>query len=145
MSQNQCSIAYSPSFGYDLAARRVNGSAGDFDLSAWRVAGIGGDMVRADVLERFAEAFAVAGFKREAFVASYGMAEATLAVTFAPLASSFSTDRVDSSQYKTSAPRRPGGWRGCREFRTDAPLRDVRQTAARSLCRSPRRWGPTAE
>ena len=41
MSDNHCTIAYSPSFGYDLAARRINGGAVDLDLSQWRIAGIG--------------------------------------------------------------------------------------------------------
>src|SRR5439155_1261423 len=48
MSDNRSTIAYSPSFGFDLAARRINGEAATLDLSAWRVAGIGGDMVRGD-------------------------------------------------------------------------------------------------
>ena len=100
ISDNQCTIAYSPSFGYDLAARRVNGDADKYDLSALRVAGIGGDMVRPDVLERFSEAFAPAGFKARAFVPSYGMAESTLAITFAPLNEPISIDRVDRAQCK---------------------------------------------
>ncbi|MBL8893241.1 MAG: AMP-binding protein, partial [Rhizobiales bacterium] len=55
MSDNRSTIAYSPSFGYELAARRINGEAPTLDLSNWRVAGIGGDMVRADILDLFAE------------------------------------------------------------------------------------------
>ncbi len=51
-------------------------------LDQWRVAGIGGDMVRADVLELFAETLGVAGFKPKAFLPSYGMAESTLGVCF---------------------------------------------------------------
>ncbi|HFC04352.1 MAG TPA: fatty acyl-AMP ligase, partial [Rhizobiales bacterium] len=47
MSDNRSTITYAPSFGYDLASRRVNGGAKDLDLSNWRIAGIGGDMVRA--------------------------------------------------------------------------------------------------
>jgi acyl-CoA synthetase (AMP-forming)/AMP-acid ligase II len=47
MSDNATTITYSPSFGYDLAARRINGEAVTLDLSRLRVAGIGGDMVRA--------------------------------------------------------------------------------------------------
>lgn len=102
ISDNQCSIVYSPSFGYDLAARRVNGDAPKFDLSALRVAGIGGDMVRPDVLERFSDAFAPAGFDPRAFVPSYGMAEATLAVTFAPVDEPIIIDRVDRARSKLS-------------------------------------------
>ena len=53
MSENRSTVSYSPSFGYDLAARRINGEAVTLDLSNWRAAGIGGDMVRADVLKQF--------------------------------------------------------------------------------------------
>jgi fatty-acyl-CoA synthase len=52
MAENRCTASYSPSFGYDLAARRVTADMAGLDLSAWRVAGIGGDMVRHDVPSR---------------------------------------------------------------------------------------------
>ena len=67
-SQNRGTIAFSPSFGYELCQRRAsNGAMESLDLSTWRVAGIGGDMIRNDVLDRFAEKFSACGFKREAF------------------------------------------------------------------------------
>src|SRR5690554_7996344 len=58
---------------------------GQYDLSRWRVAGIGGEMVRASVLEAFAERYADCGFDARAFVPSYGLAESTLAISFSPL------------------------------------------------------------
>ncbi|MDE7547458.1 fatty acyl-AMP ligase [Acetobacter fabarum] len=93
ISRNHGTIAYSPSFGYELCARRP--AAAGLDLSRWRVAGIGGDMIRAHILQEFAERFAPAGFNAKAFVASYGMAEATLAISFVPLNSGIETDTVD--------------------------------------------------
>jgi len=96
ISRNRGTIAFSPSFGYDLAARRgVNQVPGDLDLRSWRHAGIGGDMVRPDVLERFAEAFEPAGFDRSIFMPSYGMAEVCLAITFSPDKSGIRTDTID--------------------------------------------------
>src|SRR5439155_10814751 len=100
MSDNSSTIAYSPSFGFDLAARRINGEAATLDLSAWRVFGIGGDMVRADVLNLFAETLSVAGFDAKAFTASYGMAESTPAITFAHLTKPVKIDTVDRLHYK---------------------------------------------
>lgn len=77
-------ISYAPTFGYRLAAERVrDADLAGVDLSRWRLAGVGGDMVRAEALEAFAARFAPAGFDRIAFVPSYGLAEATLAVSFA--------------------------------------------------------------
>jgi fatty-acyl-CoA synthase len=96
IARNGGTLSYSPSFGYDLCARRLkDGAAIDLDLSRWRVAGIGGDMIRPAVLSRFAEAFHGSGFRKEAFVASYGMAEATLGITFAPLDRGIELDNVD--------------------------------------------------
>ena len=102
MSDNRSTIAYSPSFGYELAARRINGEAPTLDLSNWRVAGIGGDMVRADILDLFADKLSVAGFQARAFLPSYGMAESTLAVTFADVDKPVRIDSVDAIQYKLS-------------------------------------------
>ena len=102
MSDNGSTIAYSPTFGYDLAGRRINGSAVNLDLSKWRIAGIGGDMVRAEVLDAFAGQLAPSGFNRQAFLPSYGMAESTLACTFADVDEAFSIDVIDRVQYKLS-------------------------------------------
>lgn len=96
IAQNGSTISYSPSFGYDLCARRAMAVATDrLDLSRWRVAGIGGEMIRPGVLSQFAAAFRSSGFRKEAFVASYGMAEATLGITFAPLERGIEVDSID--------------------------------------------------
>lgn len=79
--------SYSPTFGYDICARRISSQSHvseRFDLSRWRIAGNGADMIRPDVMQGFVNAFAEAGFKASAFLPSYGLAEATLAVTIMP-------------------------------------------------------------
>jgi fatty-acyl-CoA synthase len=102
MSQNRSTISSSPSFGYDLAAKRINGEAVTLDLSNWRVAAIGGDMVRADVLKQFSETLSVAGFNEHAFMPGYGMAESTLAVSFADVNKPIRIDTIDKAAYKNS-------------------------------------------
>jgi len=80
-------LSYSPTFGYDICARRVSSQmdvAERFDLSRWRVAGNGADMIRPDVMQCFVDVFAPAGFSAKAFLPSYGLAEATLAVSIMP-------------------------------------------------------------
>jgi fatty-acyl-CoA synthase len=80
-------LSYSPTFGYDICARRISSQSHvdeRFDLSRWRTAGNGADMIRPDVMQAFVNAFAAAGFKASAFTPSYGLAEATLAVTVMP-------------------------------------------------------------
>ncbi len=80
-------LSYSPTFGYDICARRISSQSHvseRFDLSRWRTAGNGADMIRPDVMQCFVNAFSQAGFKASAFTPSYGLAEATLAVTVMP-------------------------------------------------------------
>ena len=96
IAQNGGTVTYSPSFGYDLCARRALTAPVDhLDLSRLRVAGIGGDMIRPAVLDRFADAFRGCGFRPQAFVPSYGMAEITLGITFGPLNQGIEIDRID--------------------------------------------------
>ena len=92
------SLSYSPTFGYDICARRVSSQtdvAERFDLSRWRIAGNGADMIRPDVMQAFTDAFAAAGFSAKSFTPSYGLAEATLAVTIAPPGTGIIVDMVD--------------------------------------------------
>jgi len=100
MSDNRSTVCYAPSFGYDLASRRIKDGANDLDLSSWRIAGIGGDMVRPDVLCEFTDRLKGSGFKSTAFNPSYGMAESTLAVTFTPLEEEMIVDVVDRAKMK---------------------------------------------
>ncbi len=116
MSDNGTTITYSPSFGYDLAARRINGDAVTLDLSRLRVAGIGGDMVRADVLQSFAAMLSVARFQPEAFLPSYGMAETTLAISFAAAREPFRVDSVDRHALKMLGRAVPASGEHARSF-----------------------------
>jgi len=78
------SVSFAPNFAYELCLRRVKPSQIDaLDLSSWRVAGCGAEPVRPDTLTAFAERFARAGFRASSFLASYGLAEHSLAVSFA--------------------------------------------------------------
>lgn len=96
ITRNGATISYSPTFGYELCARRAeNANLDALDLSAWRVAGLGGDMIRTRPLKDFAERFGQAGFSSNAYVASYGMAEATLALTMAPLGQGLVAESLD--------------------------------------------------
>jgi amino acid adenylation domain-containing protein len=71
-----------PNFAYDLCVRKVTAEQKrGLDLSGWTLAFNGAEPVRAATLERFSEAFAGCGFRRESFFPCYGLAEATLFVT----------------------------------------------------------------
>lgn len=103
ISRNRGTLSYSPSFGYELCTRRMPSDSMTLDLSCWRVAGIGGDMIRSTILDNFARQYRQYGFNPAAFVASYGMAETTLALSFAPTGEGLKTDTVDLSQLEMNA------------------------------------------
>lgn len=97
MSRNQATISFAPPFGFALCARRLRPSDVErYDLSAWRVAGVGAEMIRAGWLKQFAEALAPANYSESAFLPCYGMAECSLAVSFAPLGQGLDVDRLDA-------------------------------------------------
>jgi fatty-acyl-CoA synthase len=100
ISQYGGTLSFSPSFGFELCARRVeNGGVPEgLDLSRWRAAGIGGDMVRPGPLQKFCESFAASGFRPTALTPSYGMAEAALALSFSPLGRGLLMDTLDTDR-----------------------------------------------
>ncbi|MGH7285958.1 MAG: AMP-binding protein, partial [Polyangiaceae bacterium] len=86
ISRHKGSIAYAPNFAYALCMKRIkDADLEGIDLSSWRVAGIGAEPIRPETVESFSSAFAKVGFRKEAFVPSYGMAEASLAIAFGGL------------------------------------------------------------
>jgi len=81
ISRYRATTSGGPSFAYELCVRKIPAAERhSLDLSSWQVAFNGAEPVRAETLERFAEAFAPCGFRREAFYPCYGLAEATLFV-----------------------------------------------------------------
>jgi fatty-acyl-CoA synthase len=101
------SVSYSPTFGYDICSRRMSSQtrAEDrFDLSRWRIAGNGADMIRPDVMQAFVDSFAKAGFEASAFCPSYGLAEATLAVSLMPPGEGIRLELVEENELSGCAP-----------------------------------------
>lgn len=97
ITENRGTISYAPSFGYELCARRVQtmpeGSVG-VDLSSWRVAGIGGEMIKPQVMKLFGETFKSYGFNEKAFCGSYGLAECVLGVSFSRSMTGLTLDHI---------------------------------------------------
>ena len=73
-----------PNFAYDLCVRKITPEQrAMLDLSSWTVAFTGAEPIRPGTLEHFTAAFAPSGFRSDAFLPCYGLAEATLLVTSA--------------------------------------------------------------
>lgn len=108
-------ITAMPNFGYGMLTAAVSpAKAAEFDLARWRIAFNGAEPVLAPTVADFAARFAPAGFRPEAMFPVYGMAEATLAVTFpppgrAPVFDWVDRDALASGQAVPVAPGEPGG------------------------------------
>ena len=128
--EHRGTITYAPNFAYALVAKRLKDrDVQGLDLSCLRIAGCGAEPIQARALRDFAARLQPAGFDPRAFVPSYGMAEATLAITFVPLRDGLRTDAGDVAggsrrEEASRAPSRadpPGGSR--REEASRAPSR----------------------
>jgi fatty-acyl-CoA synthase len=95
-TRHKGTIAYAPNFAFALCVKRIRERELEkIDLSTWRVAGCGAEPIRPETLEAFAEKFAGVGFKAEALLPSYGMAESSLAISFTELGEGVKTIAVD--------------------------------------------------
>jgi acyl-CoA synthetase (AMP-forming)/AMP-acid ligase II/acyl carrier protein len=75
----QAIISGAPNFAYEYCVRRTSAEErAALNLSRWRLAFCGAEPIRAETLTHFAQAFAGAGFRMQAFYPCYGLAECTL-------------------------------------------------------------------
>jgi len=139
-------VSYSPTFGYDICARRISSQsqvAERFDLSRWRLAGNGADMIRPDVMQSFVNAFAEAGFSASAFSPSYGLAEAVLAVTVMPPGEGIRVELVEEERLSGASRdiSRPARYRAIVNCGKALPDMDVQIRAADGKPRSDHQIG----
>lgn len=100
--------APAPNFGFQLCADRVSDEAlRRLDLRSWRVALTGAEPVRAETVQAFSARFAVCGFRAEAFLPVYGLAESTLAAAFPPLDRGARVEIVDPEILRTTGRAQP--------------------------------------
>ena len=98
--QYRATLGGAPNFAYELAAAKIpDDELQQMDLSSWRAALNGAEPVLPATLERFASRFARCGFRREAFLPVYGLAESSLAVTIPPLGRGPRVDRLERSAF----------------------------------------------
>src|SRR5271166_5717596 len=102
VSKYKGTIAAAPNFAYELCVRKISDKAMEgVDLSSWRAALNGAEPVNPETLERFTNRFAKYGFRREAMLPVYGLAEASLGVTLPPLYRGPKIDRVERETFTT--------------------------------------------
>jgi fatty-acyl-CoA synthase len=84
LSRYRGTVTAAPNFAFGLAARAVRQLSEPIDLSSMRVAANGAEPVDNETMDIFVDAAAPAGFRREALLGVYGLAEATLGVSSPP-------------------------------------------------------------
>jgi len=99
-------ISVGPNFAYDLCVRRATKEL-EGSLESWRIALNGSEPVHDATVQRFCEHFQGSGFRPEAMTPVYGMAEATLAVTFSDIEAPVRTLRLDRASLERGGTVKP--------------------------------------
>jgi fatty-acyl-CoA synthase len=103
------SLSFAPNFAYALVTKRARPEQlARWDLSRMRVFGCGAEPINPQTMRAFVEKFAVAGVRPEALLPCYGMAEATLAISFIRLDEPLKVDCIDSDRYHSDKKAAPG-------------------------------------
>ena len=110
ISRHRGTITAAPNFAFGLCLKRISDDELEgVDLSSWSICLNGAEAVSAAAQRRFSERFGRWGFRAESFTPCYGMAEASLAVTFKALGTSFKTLGVEGDRLASEGIVEPGG------------------------------------
>jgi 1-acyl-sn-glycerol-3-phosphate acyltransferase len=89
-------LSPAPNFAYELCIRKIaDENLEGMDLSCWRAALNGAEPVQVATIERFVERFAPYGFRREAILSVYGLAENCVGVSAPKVGTGYRIDRID--------------------------------------------------
>jgi fatty-acyl-CoA synthase len=109
-------ITFAPNFAYALATRAISErKSQNWDLSCLKALGCGAEPIQPDTLRAFLDRFAANGLSANAILPSYGLAEATLAVSFIGIDDTIKTDHVDTDAMKDGHAK-PGNGAGSVEL-----------------------------
>jgi fatty-acyl-CoA synthase len=110
VSRHRGTITAAPSFAFGLCLKRIrDDELAGVDLSSWSICLNGAEAVSAETQRRFSERFARWGFRASSFTPCYGMAEASLAVTFKRAGTTFEALGVDGDKLAAEGVVEQGG------------------------------------
>jgi fatty-acyl-CoA synthase len=128
INRHRATLSPAPNFAFELCVRKITDAELEgVDLSCWRAAMNGAEPVRAETLDKFAARFAAYGFRREALMPVYGLAEATLAISIPKSGKGYRADRIDRDIFESQGRAIPAAKdRAALEFvGAGKPLNDV--------------------
>ncbi|MDT5317992.1 MAG: hypothetical protein QOD88_514 [Mycobacterium sp.] len=109
ISRHRGTVTAAPNFAFSLCLKRIRDEELDgVDLSSWTVSLNGAEAVSAAVQRRFIERFTRWGLRTSALTPCYGMAEASLGVTFKARGTLFRTLGVDADKLAREGVVAPG-------------------------------------
>ncbi len=118
--RQRATLSAAPNFAYELCARKIRDETIEgLDLSSWRCALNGAEPVNPATLERFASRFARHGFRPEAMMPVYGLAECSVALCFPPVDREPRIDAVARDSFEKAGRAEPAATGG------ETPLRFV--------------------
>ncbi len=104
----RATLTAAPNFAFEFCVSRIEDEALEgLDLSSLRVMANGAEAVSAKTLERFAQRFQSYGFRRQAMMPVYGLAENAVGLAFPPLDRGPLSDHVDREAFSTRGEARP--------------------------------------
>jgi len=125
ISEFRGTVTCGPNFAYALAARALR-RLDDIDLSSWRLALNGAEPIDPDAVEAFTAAGAPYGLPATSPLCVYGMAEATLAISFPVPGTGMQCDTVDRAALEHERVARPATGEGARRLALlGRTLRDI--------------------
>jgi fatty-acyl-CoA synthase len=99
--ERRATLSAAPNFAYELCVRKIQDSAIEgLDLSSWRCALNGAEPVSPDTVERFVARFSRYGFRREAMMPVYGLAESSVALCFPAAGRGPKLDRIERERFE---------------------------------------------
>lgn len=101
-------VALAPPFALELVTRRWRRRGGEADLSGLRHLLVGAETIRPEVIEGFGEVFESFGLRPDALSPTYGLAEATLAVSAKPIDTKLRTVDDGRHRWVSCGPPIPG-------------------------------------
>ena len=108
ISRVRGTISFAPNFAYALTAKRSKPEQlASWDLSSMRAFGCGAEPINPLTMKTFVNQFKAAKLNPQSLLPCYGMAEATLAISFIGLDEELSTDVIDQDTYQTDKRAEP--------------------------------------
>jgi fatty-acyl-CoA synthase len=101
MHKDKGTITFAPNFAYALATKRAKADQmAKWDLSHVKHFGCGAEPINSETVRAFVDKFSSCGLKPSAMLPAYGMAEATLAISFIGGDETLTTDIIDTAAYQ---------------------------------------------